>query len=77
MLIMSALCVASNKTVSGRKHGVSCDVCDRWQHRLCGTGKFIVILLLVFFLFISIYVCFSTLVTKKSLYNTQLRAYAV
>ena len=44
MLIMSALCVACIKTVSGRKHAVSYDVCDRWRQRLCGTGKVIIIL---------------------------------
>lgn len=70
MLMMSALCVACNKAVSGRKHAVSCDVCDRWQHRLCGTGKFIVIYFAfsVFFLFVSIHACFSMWWVTKRVY---------
>ena len=36
---MSALCIVCKVFVTGRKHAVSCDACERWQHRLCGTGK--------------------------------------
>ena len=36
---MSALCIVCKVIVTGRKHAVSCDACERWQHRLCGTGK--------------------------------------
>ena len=25
--------------VTGRKQAVSCDACECWQHRQCGTGK--------------------------------------
>ena len=36
---MSALCIVCKVFVTGRMHAVSCDACERWQHRLCGTGK--------------------------------------
>ena len=36
---MSALCIVCKVFVTGRKHSVSCDACERWQHRLCGIGK--------------------------------------
>ena len=36
---MSALYIVCKVFVTGRKHAVSCDACERWQHRLCGTGK--------------------------------------
>ena len=46
--IMSNLCIACNKVVGKRQHGVTCDVCDRWQHRLCDTGnKFYIYLTIV------------------------------
>ena len=38
-VIMSVLYIACKKSVSGRKHAVTCDVCERWQHRLCDTGN--------------------------------------
>ena len=44
---MSDLCIACGKIVGGRQHAVSCDVCDRWQHRLCGTGNTILIYFLL------------------------------
>ena len=49
---MSVLCIACQKEVDGHRHSISCDVCERWQHRLCGTG-------IVFFLYIFyiIFVC--------------------
>ena len=37
--IISELCIACNSPVEGRRHAVTCDVCDHWQHRLCGTGN--------------------------------------
>ena len=49
--IMSALYIACEKEVDGRRHDV-CDVCDRWQHRLCGTG---ISVFLSFFLSLFIY----------------------
>ena len=36
---MSVLCIVCKVFVNGRKHAVSCDACERWHHRLCGTGK--------------------------------------
>ena len=36
---MSDICISCNTVVTPRQHAVSCDVCDRWQHRICGTGK--------------------------------------
>ena len=39
--VMSGLCIACNKVVGKRQHGVTCDVCDRWQHRICDTGKYL------------------------------------
>ena len=38
-VIMSDLCIVCTTSVSGRKHAVTCDVCERWQHRLCDTGN--------------------------------------
>ena len=34
---MSDLCISCDSVVNGRRHAVWCDVCERWQHRLCGT----------------------------------------
>ena len=36
---MSDLYIACSKVVGKRQHGVTCDVCDLWQHRICGTGN--------------------------------------
>ena len=36
---MSDLCIACGKVVGKRQHGVTCDICDRFQHRICGTGN--------------------------------------
>ena len=33
-------CILCGKTVSNRHHGIQCDICDQWQHRLCNTGKY-------------------------------------
>ena len=41
--IMSELCIACNSPVKDRRHAVTCDVCERWQHRLCGTGIYLFI----------------------------------
>ena len=35
---MSELCISCNFSV-GRRQAVTCDVCGRKQHRLCGTGN--------------------------------------
>lgn len=34
---MSA-CLFCEREVTWLDHAVNCDVCDRWQHRLCHTG---------------------------------------
>ena len=49
---MSELCISCDKEVNGRRHAVTCDVCDRWQHRLCGTGIFIYLFIYLFILLI-------------------------
>ena len=59
---MSVLCIACHKEVDGRRHSISCDVCERWQHRLCGTGKvYLFIYLFIYSLFCSLYIVFSSL----------------
>ena len=35
---MSELCVVCDRQVTARQHAISCDDCERWQHRLCDTG---------------------------------------
>jgi len=35
---MENLCIQCNREVRRRQHAVSCDYCERWQHRLCDTG---------------------------------------
>ena len=54
---MSDLCIECRETVSGRKHAVTCDACERWQHRMCNTGEINI------FCFCSlhglIFICFS------------------
>ena len=44
---MSELCIVCNSPVKGRRHAVTCGVCDRWQHRLCGTGIYLFIYLFI------------------------------
>ena len=39
LAIMSDLCIECGMSVSGCKHAVTCDACERWQHRLCNTGE--------------------------------------
>ena len=39
LAIMSDSCIECGTSVSGRKHAVTCDACERWQHRLCNTGE--------------------------------------
>ena len=59
---MSVLCIACQKEVDGRRHPISCDVCERWQHCLCGTGKvYLFIYLFIYNLFCSLYNVFSSL----------------
>ena len=38
-LSMSGLCSSCNSVVYGRRHAVSCGVCECWQHHLFGTEK--------------------------------------
>ncbi|KAL5017226.1 hypothetical protein ScPMuIL_006815 [Solemya velum] len=35
---MAELCIACNDEVRPRQHAITCDVCDRLQHRTCDTG---------------------------------------
>ena len=48
---MSDICIACGKVVGKRQHGVTCDVCDRRQHRVCDTGKW------YFIFFFLIFIC--------------------
>ena len=59
---MSVLCIACQKEVDGRHHSISCDVCERWQHRPCGTDKvYLFLCLFIYSLFCSLYNVFSLL----------------
>ena len=31
-------CIVCNQQVSSRQHGLQCDQCNRWQHRICNSG---------------------------------------
>ncbi|XP_027052547.1 uncharacterized protein LOC113679779 [Pocillopora damicornis] len=35
---MSSKCISCKKLVRARQQGLQCDGCNRWQHRVCGTG---------------------------------------
>ena len=39
--IMYVVCIECDSVVTARMHAVSCDICEGWQHRRCGTGKII------------------------------------
>ena len=32
------VCIICRKTVRRRQHAIECESCERWQHRVCGTG---------------------------------------
>ena len=32
------LCIECNRVVTGRQQALECDHCNKWQHRICGTG---------------------------------------
>ena len=32
------LCIECNRVVTGRQQALKCDHCNKWQHRICGTG---------------------------------------
>ena len=34
----NVFCKVCNKTVTGKQQALECDECQRWTHRLCGTG---------------------------------------
>ena len=34
---MFDLCLECRKVIGRRQNAVSCDACDRWQHRICET----------------------------------------
>ena len=46
VFIMSDLCISCDSVVNGRRHAAPCDVCEHWQHRLCGTGKIFIFVFL-------------------------------
>ena len=31
-------CTKCKEEVRTRQHGIQCDLCERWQHRICQTG---------------------------------------
>ena len=33
-------CIECNSEVRGRQEALQCEVCDRWQHRTCNTGMY-------------------------------------
>ena len=33
-------CIVCGTTVSRRHQAIECDLCQRWQHRVCNTGKY-------------------------------------
>ena len=35
---MFSRCLECKKLVRKKQHAVACDVCQKWQHRTCGTG---------------------------------------
>ena len=35
---MADLCISYDRVVRPRQHPICCDVCERWQHRTCGSG---------------------------------------
>lgn len=35
---MSSKCISCKKLIRARQQGLQCDGCNRWQHRVCGTG---------------------------------------
>ena len=57
---MSYFCIACQKEVDGCRHAISCDVCERWQYRLCGTGMCLFIYFAIIFAITDFTVlCFS------------------
>ncbi|XP_052269462.1 uncharacterized protein LOC127870923 isoform X2 [Dreissena polymorpha] len=37
-LVREDSCLICQKTIRSLQHGITCDVCERWQHRTCNTG---------------------------------------
>ena len=33
-----ALCIKCDHPVTVRQHAIDCEMCGKWQHRLCDTG---------------------------------------
>ena len=31
-------CIKCGREVRARQHGIMCDLCEKWQHRICDTG---------------------------------------
>ena len=42
------LCISCDRIVSPRQHAITCDLCDRWQHRTCDTGTRCLSILFIF-----------------------------
>jgi exosome complex RNA-binding protein Csl4 len=36
---MTDNCIDCGRVVRKRQEAVTCDACDRWQHRKCNTGE--------------------------------------
>ena len=47
-------CIQSNSIVPPRQEALQCDGCQRWQHRICNTGKHCFIIIINYYFFSSI-----------------------
>ena len=66
---MTDICIACGKVVGKRQHGVTCDLCDRWQHRVCDTGKWYFIFFLFNYLFARLYLFIYPFVDCASVFE--------
>ncbi|KAH3704175.1 hypothetical protein DPMN_079231 [Dreissena polymorpha] len=61
------LCISCDRIVSPRQHAITCDLCDRWQHRTCDTGWHHKLNTTVRYGGCSIYVLVPTLMTEAEI----------
>ena len=47
-------CIQCNSIVRPRQEALQCDGCQRWQHRICNTGKHCFIIIINYYFFSSI-----------------------
>jgi len=36
---MIEVCIECKEEVRPLQHAITCSVCDKWQHRICNSGK--------------------------------------